>query len=205
MESSTYECACGAMTQSGADAEHYILTCQSCGGAMIAYAHAPDDVDPLEESLNLVQSPGYSRPECAHPNARNLYEQRPPSEGRQLVPMARRCPDCGDLLEYPRNIEHLRELMIKNHPLTVDARGDWHGDQVTFGGPEPPNTVAIWSWDENRILTGTYAGDLEIIDRPEKCSCSRTTYDTRHEGEYVILVHRAECTAGLGGHDVASE
>lgn len=35
---------------------------------------------------------------CAHERTRNLYDQRPPSEGRKLIPAARKCETCGALL-----------------------------------------------------------------------------------------------------------
>jgi hypothetical protein len=35
---------------------------------------------------------------CQHLHTRNLYDQRPPSEGRKLVPAARLCEDCGEPL-----------------------------------------------------------------------------------------------------------
>lgn len=36
---------------------------------------------------------------CLHARTRNLYEQRPPSEGRKLVRVqARKCDDCGAIL-----------------------------------------------------------------------------------------------------------
>ena len=42
-----------------------------------------------------------------------------------------------------------------------------------FGGEEPANTHAVWSWDENYLMVGTqvgtgeFAGDFEIISRDE--------------------------------------
>lgn len=37
----------------------------------------------------------------------------------------------------------------------------------TFGGEEPHNTVGVWSWDATRLLVGTCADDLKIVDRAE--------------------------------------
>lgn len=35
----------------------------------------------------------------------------------------------------------------------------------TFGGPEPLITWGVWSYDATRLLVGSCAADLEIIDR----------------------------------------
>ncbi len=34
-----------------------------------------------------------------------------------------------------------------------------------FGGIEPKNTAGIWSWDDTRLIVGSCADDIEIIDR----------------------------------------
>lgn len=41
---------------------------------------------------------------------------------------------------------------------------DWT-DLPTFGGERPNDTAAIWSWDANRIITGTCASDIKIVSR----------------------------------------
>jgi len=38
----------------------------------------------------------------------------------------------------------------------------------TFGGTEPDDTTEVWSWDENWLLVGTCASNLEIVDRAER-------------------------------------
>ena len=35
----------------------------------------------------------------------------------------------------------------------------------TFGGDEPHDTTGIWSWDEDRLIVGTCADDVEIVPR----------------------------------------
>lgn len=37
----------------------------------------------------------------------------------------------------------------------------------TFGGAEPASTLEVWSWDETRLLVGTCADDLQIVDRDD--------------------------------------
>lgn len=34
-----------------------------------------------------------------------------------------------------------------------------------FGGSEPDNTKAIWSWDEKQLMVG-YSSPFHLIDRP---------------------------------------
>ena len=43
-------------------------------------------------------------------------------------------------------------------------------DLPTFGGVAPENTLAIWSWDETRLLVGTCGDDFEIVNRFESLS-----------------------------------
>lgn len=35
----------------------------------------------------------------------------------------------------------------------------------TFGGPPPPDTQGVWSWDRSRLLVGTCGDDVEIVTR----------------------------------------
>lgn len=37
----------------------------------------------------------------------------------------------------------------------------------TFGGEEPADTSGVWSWDEDRVIVGNCADDIEIISRKE--------------------------------------
>jgi hypothetical protein len=43
---------------------------------------------------------------------------------------------------------------------------DW-SELPVFGGSEPSTTEEVWSWDEDNVLVGTCADDLEIISRRE--------------------------------------
>lgn len=38
-------------------------------------------------------------------------------------------------------------------------------DATTFGGPPPPDTQGVWSWDDRRLLVGTCGDDAEIVTR----------------------------------------
>ncbi|MBK5247495.1 MAG: hypothetical protein JJE49_09555 [Peptostreptococcaceae bacterium] len=62
-----------------------------------------------------------------------------------------------------KNLEELYELMIKNDPSIMD-KGSWSTSLPTFGGPAPSDTTEVWSWDETRLLIGTCASDLQIVN-----------------------------------------
>jgi hypothetical protein len=36
-----------------------------------------------------------------------------------------------------------------------------------FGGQEPADTFGVWSWDETRLIAGSCAEDIEIVNRDE--------------------------------------
>lgn len=69
-------------------------------------------------------------------------------------------PDLGDL-------EGLLAAIRLDDPRVVDCDGELICDLPTFGGIEPANTTGVWSWDENRLLVGDCADDLEILPRAE--------------------------------------
>jgi len=43
---------------------------------------------------------------------------------------------------------------------------DW-SSLPTFGGDEPADTREVWSWDATRLLVGTCADDLRIVERAD--------------------------------------
>lgn len=50
-----------------------------------------------------------------------------------------------------------------------DGRYSDDMDQLpTFGGAEPSDTNRVWSWDAERLLVGTCAGDMQIVTRGER-------------------------------------
>ena len=59
------------------------------------------------------------------------------------------------------HIRNLDELLnaCKSRALCI------HDGLPTFGGEEPDDTSEVWSWDETRLLVGTCADDIEIINR----------------------------------------
>lgn len=67
----------------------------------------------------------------------------------------------------PENLEDLAALMLeRSWPNEVtDQDGSWSVEMPTFDGDEPDDTSAVWSWDDSRLLVGTHADDLEIVDR----------------------------------------
>ncbi len=66
---------------------------------------------------------------------------------------------------YWRSLEDLEAALKEDDPAALDRDGAWCTNLPTFGGEEPANTAEIWSWDETRLLMGTCADDLEIVDR----------------------------------------
>ncbi|MCP4661006.1 MAG: hypothetical protein GY856_36860 [bacterium] len=65
----------------------------------------------------------------------------------------------------PGDLDTLCEWMREGDARCCDAHGDWDTSLPTFGGEEPADTAEIWSWDETRLIVGTCADDLEIVDR----------------------------------------
>lgn len=64
-----------------------------------------------------------------------------------------------------KSLDDLYIKMLRDHPSTLDRFGQWSSDLPTFGGEEPDDTEGVWSWDEKRLIVGSFAGDLEIIER----------------------------------------
>lgn len=65
----------------------------------------------------------------------------------------------------PTSLEGLQSAMENNEPCILDHHDQWSANLPTFGGEAPKDTTGIWSWDETRLLIGTCADDLEIVDR----------------------------------------
>ena len=77
-----------------------------------------------------------------------------------------------------RNASNLRELLdaaCREHWARFDARAhaglildepDW-SDLPTFGGPEPADTIEVWSWDATHLIVGTTADLWRIVPRDE--------------------------------------
>ena len=65
------------------------------------------------------------------------------------------------------NLDDLYKKMLIDHPSTLDRYGSWSSDLPNFGGEEPDDTDGVWSWDEKRLIIGSFAGDLAIITREE--------------------------------------
>lgn len=69
-----------------------------------------------------------------------------------------------------KTLDDLCVAMKNNERSILDRFGQWSSSLPTFGGEEPADTQEVWSWDETRLLVGTCASDLEIVDRPTKRS-----------------------------------
>lgn len=63
------------------------------------------------------------------------------------------------------NLSDLRDAMIEHDPQVLDQHEQWSSSLPTFGGEEPDDTAQVWSWDEDSLLVGTCADDLDIIPR----------------------------------------
>lgn len=68
-----------------------------------------------------------------------------------------------------RNARHLGDLVeaLRSTRVLSDedqARIDWT-ELPTFGGAEPSDTRGVWSWDDESLLVGSCADDLEVVDR----------------------------------------
>jgi len=66
-------------------------------------------------------------------------------------------------MNIPANsLNELMEYLRRAEGSSVD----WT-DLPTFGGEEPRDTLGVWSWDEDSLLVGTCADDLEVVARSE--------------------------------------
>ena len=64
-----------------------------------------------------------------------------------------------------KNLDDLFQAMLSKDPCILDVHGQWSTSLPTFGGTKPTSTVAIWSWDETRLIVGHSADDLRIVER----------------------------------------
>jgi hypothetical protein len=65
---------------------------------------------------------------------------------------------CGDDSGPIDDLDDLLAVLREYRPTDLD-------NLPTFGGFEPEDTTEVWSWDAERLLVGTCAADLEIVDR----------------------------------------
>ena len=76
------------------------------------------------------------------------------------------------LQRYGQGLSSLDELMEYLQESEV-AGWHWNQDPVkwdempSFGGDAPAETMECWSWDEDRVLVGINAHDLQIMTRQE--------------------------------------
>ena len=64
-------------------------------------------------------------------------------------------------------LDDLYKKMLADHPSTVGRDGMWSSDLPNFGGEDLAGNDGVWSWDEKRLIVGSFAGDLAIITREE--------------------------------------
>lgn len=81
------------------------------------------------------------------------------------------CDECA--ASTATSLDKLFELMRsgddhewRSAGLGFDVAGeqDWTS-LPTFGGEQPEDTRLVWSWDAARLLVGSCAAELEIVDR----------------------------------------
>jgi hypothetical protein len=65
------------------------------------------------------------------------------------------------------DLDDLYQKMLADHPSTLDRYGSWSSDLPNFGGEDLAGNDGVWSWDETRLIVGSFAGDLAIITREE--------------------------------------
>lgn len=67
-----------------------------------------------------------------------------------------------------KNLIELKALLEESAKIErdwdADLRIDWT-NLPTFGGPDPDDTVGVWSWDADSLLIGTCVDDLAIVPR----------------------------------------
>jgi hypothetical protein len=66
-----------------------------------------------------------------------------------------------------KSLDDLYKKMLVDHPSTVGRDGMWSSDLPNFGGADLAGNDGVWSWDDTRLIIGSFAGDLAIITREE--------------------------------------
>ena len=66
----------------------------------------------------------------------------------------------------PKTLDDLFE-QIKSGALDHLSGNEW-AELPVFGGTEPNCTIGVWSWDETRLLVGTCADDMRIVNREDR-------------------------------------
>lgn len=76
----------------------------------------------------------------------------------------------AEAIEDASNLDDLAEALNSLAGIDPDLR-EAVEDEIdmtslpTFGGPEPDDTLGVWSWDETRLLVGD-SQPFEIVPRP---------------------------------------
>jgi hypothetical protein len=72
-------------------------------------------------------------------------------------------------LQAAQNLDELLETIRTVHAeLDEDDRSNLDlTDLPTFGGQEPDDTAAVWSWDAERLLVGLCVSEFRIQPRDE--------------------------------------
>lgn len=67
--------------------------------------------------------------------------------------------------DQPEPIKSLDDLFAAMRDRSPSV-GSWD-DLPSFGGDEPSDTREIWSWDTTRLIVGTCADDIRIVNRAD--------------------------------------
>ena len=104
-----------------------------------------------------------------------------------------------DLNNTPAStLQELYQLMLVDHPSTLDQHGQWSTDLPTFGGAYPTmdegdgaaSDARLWSWDEWHLIVGRCADDLEIVTRapcPDERFEGLAGLNVRHYADIALL------------------
>lgn len=67
-----------------------------------------------------------------------------------------------------RDLDDVYRAMKNKDIAAMDPQHpeQWSAELPTFGGPEPEDTMGVWSWDESRLIVGE-GDNLEIVTREE--------------------------------------
>lgn len=63
-----------------------------------------------------------------------------------------------------KTLDAVYQAMKANDSAVLDHHNQWSSDLPTWG-EGPSDTEGVWSWDAERMIVGTCADDLEIIER----------------------------------------
>ena len=87
------------------------------------------------------------------------------------------------------NLSELYRAMVEGRADVLDIHGCWRSDLPSFGGEAPSDTAGIWSWDEESMIVGSCADDLQIEGRyyPDTAAIVAITVLSDEDRTFSIL------------------